>query len=68
MPKMILEVETKRPLDATPARALALVAAGVRIPELAVMWGVSRADIYKLLHRAGWETARKKCQVDAENL
>ena len=51
----MMPVQVKRPADATPERALALLTAGVSPAEMARMWGVSRPLIYHLLHRAGWQ-------------
>ena len=52
MGKLILEI--KRPDEATPEQALALIKEGVKPAQLAKAWGISRAYIYYLLHKAGW--------------
>ena len=50
MPK--IEIEQKRPLDATPERALSLIRAGVKQVELAKLWGISPGRISHLVARA----------------
>ena len=55
MRTVMMPVEVLRPPDATPERALELWAKGVKPAEMAKMWGVSRALVYYLLHKAGWQ-------------
>lgn len=50
MPK--IEIEQKRPLDATPERALSMNNAGVKQAELARLWGISRARVGQLIKKA----------------
>ena len=53
MPK--IEIEQKRPLDATPERALAMQQAGVKVVEIAKLWGISSGRVSHLIKKA------KKC-------
>lgn len=55
MGTLILQI--RRPDEATPERALALINAGATPAELARMWGISRTYIYYLLHKIGWQAA-----------
>ncbi len=55
MPK--IEIEQKRPLDATPERALAMYEAGVKQIELSKLWGISPGRVSHLIDKA-----RKKRQ------
>ena len=57
MPK--IEIEQKRPLDATPERALALIEAGVKQVELAVLWHISPGRVSHLVAKARKRQAEK---------
>ena len=50
MPK--IEIDQKRPLDATPERALSMNEAGVKIVEIAKLWGISAGRVSHLIKRA----------------
>ena len=51
MPK--IEIEQKRPLDATPERALAMFREGkVKQTEIARLWGISRSRVSMLIAKA----------------
>jgi len=50
MPK--IEIEQKRPLDATPERALSMNRAGVKQVEIAKLWGISPGRVSRLIARA----------------
>lgn len=50
MPK--IEIEQKRPLDATPERALAMFNAGVKQCEIAKLWGISAGRVSHLIAKA----------------
>jgi hypothetical protein len=50
MPK--IEIEQKRPLDATPERALAMFNAGVKQVEIAKLWKISPGRVSHLIKRA----------------
>ena len=47
-----IEIDQKRPLDATPERALAMNEAGVKQCELAKLWGISPGRISRLIAKA----------------
>jgi|GEM_PF-4255951 len=50
MPKIL--IEQKRPLDATPERALAMFRAGVKQVEIARLWGISPGRVSHLISKA----------------
>lgn len=50
MPK--IEIEQKRPLDATPERALSMFQAGVKQSEIAKLWGIHPSRVSRLIARA----------------
>jgi len=50
MPK--IEIEQKRPLDATPERALSMFRAGVKQVEIAKLWGISPGRVSHLISKA----------------
>ena len=50
MPK--IEIEQKRPLDATPERALSMFRAGVKQLEIAKLWNISPGRVSKLIKKA----------------
>ena len=50
MPK--IEIEQKRPLEATPERALALIESGVKQVELAALWHISPGRVSHLVAKA----------------
>jgi len=52
MPIRTITVEQKRPLDATPERALSMYEAGVRQDEMALMWHVTRSRVSALICKA----------------
>ena len=47
-----IEIEQKRPLDATPERALALIESGVKQVQLAVLWHISPSRVSHLVAKA----------------
>ena len=47
-----IQMEQKRPLDATPERALAMNKAGVKIVEIAKLWGISPGRVSQLVTKA----------------
>lgn len=47
-----IQMEQKRPLDATPERALAMNEAGVKIVEIAKLWGISPGRVSQLVTKA----------------
>jgi len=57
MPK--IEIEQKRPLDATPERALAMFRAGVKQVEIAKLWHISAGRVSHLIARAKKREAKK---------
>lgn len=59
MPK--IEIEQKRPLDATPERALSMYEADVKQCEIAKLWGISPGRVSKLIAKA-----RRRRQRDAQ--
>ena len=50
MPK--IEIEQKRPLDATPERALSMFEAGVKQVEIGKLWGISPGRVSHLIAKA----------------
>jgi DNA-binding transcriptional regulator LsrR (DeoR family) len=50
MPK--IEIEQKRPLDATPERALSMFRAGVKQVEIARLWGIHPSRVSRLIDKA----------------
>lgn len=52
MPKLQMEVEQKRPLDATPERALSMFRAGVKQVEMAGLWNISPSRVSHLITKA----------------
>jgi predicted transcriptional regulator len=60
MPK--IEIEQKRPLDATPARALSMFEAGVKQVEIAKLWDISPGRVSKLILKAKAKRASEKEQ------
>ena len=52
MPQINVKVEQKRPLDATPERALAMFNAGVKQIEIAKLWGISPGRVSHLIAKA----------------
>ena len=53
MPKRQIEIEQKRPLDATPERALAMFREGrIKQAEIARLWGISPGMVSRLIKRA----------------
>lgn len=50
MPK--IEIEQKRPLDATPERALSMFRAGVKQVEIAKLWGIHPSRVSRLIAKA----------------
>ena len=50
MPK--IEIEQKRPLDATPERALSMFEAGVKQVEIAKLWGIHPSRVSRLIDKA----------------
>ena len=50
MPK--IEIEQKRPLDATPERALSMFEAGVKQVEIAQLWGIHPSRVSRLIAKA----------------
>ena len=50
MPK--IEIEQKRPLDATPERALSMFRAGVKQVEIAKLWHISPGRVSHLIAKA----------------
>lgn len=58
MPK--IEIEQKRPLDATPRRALSMFEAGVKQVEIAKLWGISPGRVSKLILKAKAKRASEK--------
>jgi len=50
MPK--IEIDQKRPLDATPERALSMYNAGVKQVEIAKLWGIHPSRVSKLIAKA----------------
>ncbi len=51
MPK--IEIEQKRPLDATPERALSMFeSGGVKQCEIAKLWGISPGRVSRLIAKA----------------
>ena len=51
MPK--IEIEQKRPLDATPARALAMFREGrIKQVEIARLWGIHPSRVSRLIKKA----------------
>ena len=50
MPK--IEIEQKRPLDATPERALSMFRAGVKQVEIAQLWGIHPSRVSRLIAKA----------------
>lgn len=53
MPK--IEIEQKRPLNATPERALSMFQAGVKQVEIARLWGISPGRVSHLIAKAKQE-------------
>lgn len=62
----IIVIKVKRPTEATPQRARERVEGGEKIPDIAREWGISRAEVYYLLHRAGWITPPRKVKDDGK--
>ena len=53
MPIRQIEIEQKRPLDATPERALAMFREGkIKQVEIAKLWGISPGMVSRLIKRA----------------
>ena len=50
MPK--IEIDQKRPLDATPERALSMFRAGVKQREIATLWGIHPSRVSRLIAKA----------------
>ena len=50
MPK--IEIDQKRPLSATPGRALSMFRAGVKQVEIAKLWGISPGRVSHLIAKA----------------
>jgi len=59
MPK--IEIDQKRPLDATPERALSMYNAGVKQVEIAKLWGIHPSRVSILITKA-----RRKRAVESE--
>jgi hypothetical protein len=51
MRNKVVTYEGKRPIDATPERALEL-SKTLRVVEIAKLWGISRSRVYQLLKKA----------------
>lgn len=61
MPTINVKVEQKRPIDATPERALAMYEEGhLKQTEIAKLWGVSKSRVCKLILKARAQRAVKK--------
>lgn len=60
MPTIQVPIKQVRPLDATPARALAMYEAGVKQDEIARLWHISRSRISQLICRARQERADRQ--------
>ncbi len=58
MPK--IEIEQKRPLDATPARALSMNRAGVKQVEIAKLWNITPGRVSRLIAKAQAEEQKAK--------
>jgi len=50
MPK--IEIEQKRPLDATPEKALAMFRSGIKQNEIAHFWGIHPSRVSRLIAKA----------------
>ena len=50
--KMEIEVEQKRPKDATPERALNMRGMGIKVTEIATLWNIKPARVYQLIQKA----------------
>ena len=50
MPK--IQIDQKRPLDATPERALFMYQAGIKQCEIAKLWGISPGRVSSLITKA----------------
>lgn len=62
MPTRQITIEQKRPLDATPERALIMFREGkVKQVEIARLWGISPGRVSKLIARA---LAREKAELE----
>lgn len=61
MPK--IEIEQKRPLDATPERALSMFRAGVKQVEIARLWGIHPSRVSRLIAQALKREATPQCQT-----
>lgn len=52
MPERTITITQKRPLDATPERALSMNRAGVKPAEIATLWNISRSRVSRLIKQA----------------
>lgn len=59
MPTINVKIEQKRPLDATPERAVEMLAAGIKNKELAKLWNITPSRVSALV-RKGRETKAKE--------